>query len=179
MVFLFWLLSSPSSLSSSAIKYSYLYLCQCNPLEGDPILRGPVPRLNPAPDHLHLGPPGVSRQHGLACSTGFQFASCSALRANFAIKYPPLHCTGGKGNFSRRLKKSKQGETEGSVVVWPWDSQSRVVGALRMDKSEMKWDWASFGPDAFLLGLDTIMCLWRLRRVFKLPLSTEEAPLVA
>ena len=45
---------------------------QCNPIEGDPILRGPVPRLDPAPDNLHLGAPGVSRQHGLAYTTGFQ-----------------------------------------------------------------------------------------------------------
>ena len=118
LLLLFWLLSSPSSLSSSAIKYSYLYLCQCNcsPLEGDPILRWPVPRLNPAPDHLHLGPPGVSRQHGLACSTGFQFASCSALRANFAIKYPPLHCTVAKGTFQGVSKNQNKGKLKG--LLW-------------------------------------------------------------
>ena len=38
--------------------------------QGDPILCGPVPRLNPPPNNLQLGSPRIPRQYGLACPTG-------------------------------------------------------------------------------------------------------------
>ena len=39
-------------------------------LSGDSILRGPVPRLDPPTNHLHLRTPGVPCKYGLASSAG-------------------------------------------------------------------------------------------------------------